>query len=398
MSHLTRLFILCSHLALCVTASPPPRQCQNHTDALFQYPTCDSHTEEYRDTTWRSQPTCFPNTSRTYCSQTLSAYRGRHSLGIISTPEAARRVADASKQAAQITIAPPKNLYDVRDIHGKGKGVIAKRRIAKGDVIMLNAPAIVASARIPVYATPAQGAELFRTAVEMLDPATKKSVLSLDGGADAGIDGVVEKNAFSCRFEDAGAGDDYLCLFAEVSRINHACRPNSNAKLNQKTLLMEIRALRDILPGEEISISYGRVDLKYAERQSLYNNNWGFTCTCELCTAGMGAIAGSDERRERFAWLHEQLDLLTAETYDAQRVVSWENEIFSISEDEGFEVLITDDLERMAYVHAGLGHPSEALSFARRAQENILMWKVSTGETSDEHERVSELLDQLGAH
>lgn len=230
----------------------------------------------------------------------------------------------------------------------------------------------------------------------MMDEATRKEVLALDAHDGTGLDGVMETNSFSCRFDDGATGDNYLCLFPEVSRVNHACRPNANAKFSSKTLLMEIRALRDIIPGEEISIAYGQVDLQYEERQKLYTQNWGFACTCELCAASKDAIAESDKRRMRFKQLHDMLASLTAETYDARRVLNWEKEIIEISEREGFEALVAEDMERIAYVYAGLGAHLEAISWAQKAEENILQWKVGPGETSNDLKRLKELLEQWG--
>lgn len=394
-----RLFalILSSDLAICATTFPSNRQCQRLAHQPLELPTCSTSTAPDWDATWRDVPVCFPGTSRTYCVHTLPSYRSKHSLSIVGTPEAAQSVVKAREHAVQVTSAPEQNGYEVRAIAKKGQGVIAKRRMAKGEVIMLDSPAIIASAGLPAHVSPSQGAKLFENAVKMLHPRTRAKVMALDGGQGAGIDGVMEKNAFSCRFED-GTGDEYLCLFPEVSRINHACRPNANAKFSPRTLLMEIRALSDVEAGEEISISYGKIELNYAARQKLYSENWGFRCTCELCTAGVSEIARSDRQRERFEHLHEQLVSLTADTYDAQRVIAWEQEVFAISEEQGFEVSVTDDLERMAYVYAGLRNHVEALSWAQKALNSILQWKVGAGDSSDDLNRVTELVSQLSSH
>ncbi|KAJ4351518.1 uncharacterized protein N0V89_006861 [Didymosphaeria variabile] len=288
------------------------------------------------------------------------------------------------------------DLYDVQNIRGKGKGVLAKQRISKGDLIMLDSPAIVSSARLPMYVTPSEGSELLETAAGMLMAEDYNTIMALDKPTGTtGLDAILKTNSFSCQFNDGGVGDEYLCLFPQVSRINHACQPNANAKFIPRTLLMEIRALRDIEPGQEITISYGKVDLKYAERQKLYRDNWGFKCTCNLCASGIYKISESDWRRERFAELHKTLESLNAETYDAERVMQWENEIFDISETEGLEVLVTEDLERMAYVYAGLGRHPEALAWGQKAKQNLLQWKLGPNDLNDDYKRIEELLLEL---
>ncbi|KAL1593223.1 hypothetical protein SLS60_010831 [Paraconiothyrium brasiliense] len=331
-------------------------------------------------------------------------------LSIISTPEAADGVLKArqytldeeeySSKTKEFVLRASRSsqadLYDVHDIRGKGKGVIAKRRISKGDVIMLDSPAIVSSARLPIHVTPSEGSELLETAASMLKGEDYNTIMALDKPAGAtGLDAILKTNSFSCRFNDGGVGDEYLCLFPQVSRINHACQPNANAKFIPPTLLMEIRAMRDIEPGQEITISYGKVDLKFAERQKLYHDNWGFKCTCNLCASGIYKITESDWRRERFAELHQMLETLTTETYDAEQVVQWENEIFEISQTEGLEVLVTEDMERMAYVYAGLGNRSEALAWGQKAKRNLLQWKLGPNQFNDDHKRIEELLLEL---
>jgi hypothetical protein len=402
------LLLLCSTLGFC-TETLGGLECQNPAHlSSHQYTTCDSRLRPNFDWSWA--PTCSQGTPRTYCAHTLLYYRNNQGLSFIGTPEAANGVLEAREFSIDGEEHSPdtdefslnkrgpshEDSYDVQRIRGKGKGVIAKRQIYKGDVIMLDSPAIISSARLPLYVTPSEGSALLQTAARMLPEEEYSTLMALDKpSGTTGLDAILKTNSFSCQFNDGGVGDEYLCLFPQVSRINHACQPNANAKFIPRTLSMEIRALRDIPPGQEISISYGKVDLKYAERQKLYNENWGFKCTCNLCASGIYKIAESDWRRERFAQLHDQLEILTVDTYDAKRVVEWENEILEISETEGLEVLVTEDMERLAYVYAGLGKPSEAQAWGISAKQNLLHWKLGSNDTSDDLKRIEELLVDL---
>lgn len=221
-------------------------------------------------------------------------------------------------------------------------------------------------------------------------------VLNLDkslGGTD--IEDIMKTNAFACQLHDGGQDDAYMCLFPSVARINHACRPNAHARFVPKTLLMEIKALRDIQVGEEISISYGRVDLKYAERQALYKDGWNFACTCNSCMAPKGQRAKSDHNRARFAQLRKMLDSVTSETYDAQQIVKWEQEVMDVSQLEGLGVLLAPDYERLAYVYAGHGMRKDAKLWAEKARENLRQWSVVDGGPRMDLERVEELLESL---
>uniref|UniRef100_A0A1D1YJJ1 Histone-lysine N-methyltransferase ATXR2 n=1 Tax=Anthurium amnicola TaxID=1678845 RepID=A0A1D1YJJ1_9ARAE len=85
-------------------------------------------------------------------------------------------------------------------------------------------------------------------------------------------------------------GDDYsvycqgTAFFPLQSCINHSCHPNAKAfkRDEDKDGHATIIALRSIMEGEEITISYIDEDLPYEERQSLLAD-YGFKCECPRC-------------------------------------------------------------------------------------------------------------------
>ena len=61
------------------------------------------------------------------------------------------------------------------------------------------------------------------------------------------------------------------------------CRAGENVKE------LELRAIRDIRKGEEITVNYISVEGRYcdkATRQQKLAEGWGFKCCCSLCTSG----------------------------------------------------------------------------------------------------------------
>ncbi|KAF8424445.1 hypothetical protein L210DRAFT_3568075 [Boletus edulis BED1] len=77
-------------------------------------------------------------------------------------------------------------------------------------------------------------------------------------------------------------------VFPLASRLfNHSCVPNAVAKYriaHAKEAVIEIVALRDIVPGEEICIPY--VDPALVEtRQQMFRFTYGFACSCPSCAA-----------------------------------------------------------------------------------------------------------------
>ncbi|KAF2829467.1 SET domain-containing protein [Ophiobolus disseminans] len=386
-----------------LTLQPPHHQCAYAPQHILsdQTPLClnedsTSINQHFEHPTWSHRSFCIDKNGKEYCTHTTSHFRTNHGLSIISTPAAAEAISSAFPFTNSAQHVSEAHLV-VRAIPGKGFGLTTSQRIPKGSPILLDAPRIIASAAFPAHVQHGQGALLFKRALERLPDADRQVVLSLDkslGGS--AIEDIMKTNAFACQLHDGGAEDAYMCLFPSVARINHACRPNAHARFIPHTLLMEVKALQDIPAGAEISISYGRVDLKFSERQKLYKEGWNFTCTCAMCTASDGVRKTSDTRRARFAQLSKMLDSVTGETYDAQQIVAWEQEVMEISGQEGLDVLLAPDYERLSYVYAGHGMRRDAKVWAEKARDSLREWKVVEGGPKLDLERVEELLESLG--
>jgi len=78
----------------------------------------------------------------------------------------------------------------------------------------------------------------------------------------------------------------------KVSRFNHACSSNAERIFNYIDDVIEIRALKDIKMGEEITINYltdekcnkgYAIMKKYKQRQEYLKSNWKFDCQCDYC-------------------------------------------------------------------------------------------------------------------
>jgi hypothetical protein len=385
-------------------ASASRKQCAHPQQHLLsdQTPIClqESSKEKtpvskpFNHPTWSHEAFCKSRKGKKYCTQTTEKFRA-HGLSIISTPAAAEAISGAFPFTASARQVPD-GYFTIQSIPGKGFGLVATRPIPRATTILLDSPRIIASAQFPVHLSHAQGTSMFSRALTQLPPVDREIVLRLDkslGGSD--IEDIMKTNAFSCQMHDGGEDEAYMCLFPSVARINHACRPNAHARFMPKTLLMEIKALRDIKVGEEIGISYGRVDLKFQERQRLYKDGWNFECSCDMCTASQYAIAGSDQRRARFAQLRKMLENLTPQTYDAQQIVAWEKEVMELSAKEGLDLLLATDYERLAYVYTGLGMSMDAILWAEKAKENLLEWTAVEGGPDNQVRRIEELLGEL---
>ncbi|KAF7349427.1 Histone-lysine N-methyltransferase ASHR1 [Mycena sanguinolenta] len=75
-----------------------------------------------------------------------------------------------------------------------------------------------------------------------------------------------------------------------VALINHSCDPNAvvvfpRSRPKMEEPLMQVIALRDIAPGEEILTAYVDTTLPKAQRQASLRETYLFSCACTLCTS-----------------------------------------------------------------------------------------------------------------
>lgn len=66
-------------------------------------------------------------------------------------------------------------------------------------------------------------------------------------------------------------------------------------------------AVRDILAGEELTVSYIEGTIPYSERQERLVS-WGFKCACHACTQDLSHISQSDARLRAISEIEDQLE------------------------------------------------------------------------------------------
>ncbi|KAK4226020.1 hypothetical protein QBC38DRAFT_367425 [Podospora fimiseda] len=190
--------------------------------------------------------------------------------------------------------------YTLIKIPGQGTGVVATRKIKQFETIMTGFPAVIIDNEFfpedgkAGNVSDEEKEELYDELLERIGD--KERVLSLArsrGDKVHVLEDVVRTNAFGMTLDGRKAKG----LFPEIARMNHACDPNAYAQFRSRTLSLSAVATRDIMPGEEITISYIPIGMSTAYRHK-HLSNWHFNCTCALCSAPEQAREASDARRE----------------------------------------------------------------------------------------------------
>jgi len=230
--------------------------------------------------------------------------------------------------------------YKVIKIEGKGKGLVATRKVAAGDVLLQEMPLMV------IDSTDSEvSSDHFKLEFEVLGEATQKKVLELFdpvkddlklglleniNEVEAGIRKGREEdpnNQELCelvqRMGELGAGiiseadeeeEDYLraqrifaansmqvcevdaiysstegALYHHISLINHSCNPNAVWSWTKGNFRKKVvRAIKPIKKGEEILVNYIDLeDFNYGNRESrrlALVDKFGFFCKCSECS------------------------------------------------------------------------------------------------------------------
>ena len=166
---------------------------------------------------WTHQPYCANSTE--FCVFTNAIFQGNRGISFITTPETAASSVEVLT-ALQSSLDPRlvregvNKPWEVRDLPGRGKGVVSTRRIAKGEVIMVDYIGALAEADFPSRVKRTEGNNLLQRAMDQLpDP---ERVLSLARSSKTGSpvpEDVMRTNTFATEI----TGRTLMALFPQIS-------------------------------------------------------------------------------------------------------------------------------------------------------------------------------------
>ncbi|KAK4200465.1 hypothetical protein QBC40DRAFT_348630 [Triangularia verruculosa] len=263
---------------------------------------------------WTHTKPCFTSaeTNHTLCVFTDNHFASNRGASFITTPERATFFTTTTpfldpsltKDINQDLHRTIPSRYEKQLIPGKGMGLIAKVHIPRGALIMANTPSLMIDYRAFEDLPKDSYRQLQASAVDHLPPLHREHIMALSthDSADRShiekIDKICGTNAFDIdpHPEDPMQDHGFYVVFPEISRMNHDCRPNADYYFSHDTLTQYIHAIRDIIPGEELTLSYINPVMKHKARNEKLNRIWGFQCSCPLCTAPTPQQLASDTR------------------------------------------------------------------------------------------------------
>ncbi|KAH8890657.1 hypothetical protein GQ53DRAFT_603754, partial [Thozetella sp. PMI_491] len=308
-----------------------------------------------------------------YCLYTNSFF-GEYGVSILARPTAAAKAADILRSAYHsafpsqetvkyLNLEPAHIVVDMPD--KGGKGVIATRHIKRKETFMIDYSAIVGDLNIWGSVSQKEGYSLLDQAAEQL--VDSKLVLALNKGAGGhGVEGIIRANTFRTYLN----GVPQKALFPNISVSLRSLLPsNSFLRFSATGIMAGVAAFRDIEPGEEVTISYiPHTDTSEERRTKL--REWGFTCSCALCTAKAADKKASDKRRKKLA---QGISLMVKalQRGDAKGAINILQEAIKSLQVEGLEALSGEVYESLARIYWVLGDKRRAREHAAKAVEYL---------------------------
>ncbi|KZL72484.1 lysine methyltransferase [Colletotrichum tofieldiae] len=324
---------------------------------------------------WTHTTPCFKNStdSPEFCIYHAASYGGK-GISIITDADRAAHITrswgftrpDELEGANQ-----PLPKFEVAKVPGKDYGLVATVPIRRGEIILRETASLLidyaAFAHIPVEEMRRMQAH----AVDYLPFKHRSQWLNMSthgyqGDHVSTVDKILVTNSFDVEMDDAKRDDDFYAVFVNTSRMNHDCRPNVDYWFDPRTLTQRTVALRDIIPGEELTLSYiDPMQSREARRERLHST-WGFHCSCHHCTQHRLKTEESDRRIEQIANLRDEFNDYTPASRATPQMAEL---LISLYEQEQNWSLLSEAYTLAAIEFNGVGEPWLATKYARLAVE-----------------------------
>jgi len=185
----------------------------------------------------------------------------------------------------------------IKDFGEKGRGLVASKNFKVKDLIFKDTS--VACLNIPGQVPPIDyvnyGKEVYDQ-ISTLSDVDQKTFFELSGSVK--FDGILSHRAYGIFPEEykraisiyknnsVGTGEKVTeeHLYLKFSMINHSCDPNTIPDIpDLDGRRMELRAVKEIKVGQEVTTSYLDPWILLGERKEKELENWNFQCKCDSC-------------------------------------------------------------------------------------------------------------------
>ncbi|KAF9877283.1 hypothetical protein CkaCkLH20_04983 [Colletotrichum karsti] len=324
---------------------------------------------------WTKNTPCFKNGTAAleFCIYNSATYAGK-GISIITDKDRAEHITRSwgfTKPETLEGTNTPLPKYHVAEVPGKEYGLVATHRIERGEVIIKETASLLIDYAAFANVPPEQMKTMQAQAVDFLPFSHRSQWLNMSSHGYRGdhlsmVDKILVTNSFDVEMDDAKRDDDFYAVFVNTSRMNHDCRPNVDYWFDPRTLTQRTTAIRDIMPGEELTLSYIDPMQSRAARRERLHSTWGFHCSCHHCMQSRLKTDASDARIEQIALLREEFNDYTPASRATPQMAEL---LISLYEQEHNWSLLSEAYTLAAIEYNGVGEPWLATKYARLAIE-----------------------------
>jgi hypothetical protein len=221
------------------------------------------------------------------------------------------------------------SLYTVQDIPEKGKGLLARKAIEPGTLILSDTSLI----RTDVITSMETVEKDLARALRGLPKDQQRAFLSLHNNYPGKnpLSNIIRSNGYPL-----GPASEVGGVFPNLSRVNHSCRPNAKHSWNPMLDKYVVYAIRPISEDQEITVSY-LAGGDFKQRQETLKEAFGFPCKCELCSLSPSERSKSDSRIIRAESLNETIGNAESCRYSPGKILQNCRKLLDVYEAEGIK-------------------------------------------------------------
>jgi hypothetical protein len=219
-------------------------------------------------------------------------HRALKSLPVLSTASANTPSSPPGRIEAPAEDTISTSPFHLTRIPGKGEGFVATRKIDAGEILLIEKPIIRYSKFNPCQ----QPLRLF----SLLSLPDRVAFLNLPVAPHHAflvqlcrICAICATNAYQVGPTSAGERG----VFLQGSRFNHSCRPVVCKNWDVKKQAMVFVASETIEKGQELTTYFVFPTLPKAQREETLARQFGFKCSCEVCSLTGEEATNCDQRR-----------------------------------------------------------------------------------------------------
>ncbi|THV04461.1 SET domain-containing protein [Dendrothele bispora CBS 962.96] len=294
-------------------------------------------------------------------------------------------------------------IFEVRDLPGKGKGMVAIRDIKQGELIIRETPLFIVPPQISVSPTTLIAQNLLR-----LTPYQRSAFLNLSYvnlpphvDPDSGLEKDLNEVALAIFQTNAVSAGEGVGIFPRMARLNHGCSRAFNSvyswregKDGQEGVLV-VHALKEIKKGEELLTTYMNTKQPRTQRRDYLNHQYGFQCTCSVCSLPDSESQASDRRLSTMSNLYSRFSTWSSGSISGVEAVETVQDIWDLGNEEGYWSERGQLASDAAYVAAAHSDLTATQEWARLAVE---WFGIELGSDSEQVRRIEEVVNQPRSH